>query len=107
MLWLAGPLEAHRAATLTGMSRANVSSLGNALRKKGYLEKAQTAHDGRAVTLLLTESGLREIRAVFAEQNARESQWSSALTDVEQGLLVMLLEKLMANRSIIGAKNRK
>lgn len=106
VLWLAGPLEPNRAARLTGMSRAAVSNLSNTLTAKNYVVKTAGASDGRAVTLSLTDAGLHEIRTVFQEQNQRESSWVSALTDVEQELLVMLLEKLMSNRDAVGAKVR-
>lgn len=106
VLWLAGPLEPNRAARLTGMSRAAVSNLSNTLTAKNFLVKKAAASDGRAITLSLTDAGLHEIRAVFQEQNQREASWVSALTHVEQEVLVMLLEKLMSNRDAVGAKNR-
>lgn len=106
VIWLAGPMEPNVVANLAGMSRAAVSNLAKTLVAKGLLRKDAAADDGRAVTLTLTAPGLAEIRDTFREQNRRESSWASVLTDIEQDLLVMLLEKLMSQREQVGAKAR-
>jgi MarR family transcriptional regulator, negative regulator of the multidrug operon emrRAB len=106
VLWLAGPMEPNVAANLAGMSRAAVSNLAKTLVARGLLRKDAAAVDGRAVTLTLTDAGLAEIRDIFREQNRRETSWASVLTDIEQDLLVMLLEKLMSQREQVGAKAR-
>ena len=106
VIWLAGSMESKVAANLTGMSRAAVSNLTNTLIAKDLLRKDASDMDGRAITLSLTEAGLQEIRETFLEHNRRESHWASALPDVEQDLLVMLLEKLMSRREQFGAKTR-
>ena len=107
VLWLAGPMEPNVAANLTGMSRAAVSNLSNTLIAKELLRKDASAGDKRAVTLSLTPKGLQEIRDAFTEHNRRESRWAAVLTEVEQELLVMLLEKLMSKRGEVGAKSRR
>ena len=56
-LWVAGPNESSRAAELTGMSRAAVSSLTKTLSAAGLLARAAEPNDGRAVVLSLTEAG--------------------------------------------------
>lgn len=106
VLWLAGPMEPNVVANLAGMSRAAVSNLAKTLVARGLLRKDAAADDGRAVTLTVTDAGLAEIRDIFREQNRRETSWASVLTDIEQDLLVMLLEKLMSRREQVGAKAR-
>lgn len=107
VLWLAGPMEARLAASLAGMSRAAVSNLTSTLVVKGTLRKDPVAGDRRAINLSLTEAGFKEVRSAFQEQNRREVRWASALTSIERELLVMLLEKLMAHRDVVGARSRQ
>lgn len=106
VLWLAGPMESASAAKLTGMSRAAVSNLSNTLVASGLLRKEAATQDRRAVILSMTDKGLSEIRAAFRDHNRQESRWASVLTEIEQDLLVMLLEKLMARREDVGARFR-
>lgn len=106
VIWLGGPMEPNVVASLAGMSRAAVSNLAKTLVARGLLRKDAASGDGRAVTLTLTPDGLAEIREAFREQNKRESSWAGILTEIEQDLLVMLLEKLMSRREEVGAKAR-
>ncbi|GHF41863.1 DNA-binding MarR family transcriptional regulator [Amycolatopsis bartoniae] len=96
--WLAGPLEAKKAAELTGMSRAAVSNLSKTLVADGMLERTPGEHDGRSVLLSLSERGRSEMVEVFRAQNEREREWTSVLTETEQRILVMLLDKLLSHR---------
>ncbi|NKQ54633.1 winged helix-turn-helix transcriptional regulator [Amycolatopsis sp. K13G38] len=104
--WLAGPLEAKKAAELTGMSRAAVSNLMKSLVADGLLERAPGEHDGRSVLLSLTERGQAEMIEVFRAQNEREYEWASVLTEAEQRILVMLLDKLITNRDQFDVRGR-
>lgn len=104
--WLAGPIEPKRAAELTGMSRATVSNLSKSLIVGGLLVSTPDESDGRSVRLALTERGHAEMVETFAEQNERENAWVSALTEPEQRILVMLLTKLITNRSQFDVRGR-
>lgn len=104
--WLAGPLEPKRAAALTGMSRAAVSNLVKTLTAEGLLCRAPDEHDGRSVRLSLTEAGHREMVEVFRDQNEREHEWTSVLTEAEQRVLIMLLDKLITNRDQFDVRGR-
>ncbi|OZC58086.1 MarR family transcriptional regulator [Rhodococcus sp. 06-470-2] len=104
--WLAGPIEPKRAAELTGMSRATVSNLSKSLIAGGLLVSTPDESDGRSVRLALTERGHAEMVETFAEQNERENAWASALTEPEQRILVMLLTKLITNRSQFDVRGR-
>lgn len=107
VLWLVGPLQPGRAAKLTGMGRAAVSQLARTLVDKGLVSKVSAPDDARTVLLNLTEEGRRHTRQAYVEQNRRESKWVSSLTDVEQKLLVMLLQKLMSSRDQLDFKFRE
>ncbi|WP_245930081.1 MarR family winged helix-turn-helix transcriptional regulator [Allonocardiopsis opalescens] len=94
VLWLAGPLEAGRAAELSGMSRQAVSALTNTLERQGLVSRAPSARDGRSVRLSLTDTGQRAIADAFAAHNERERLWAASLSAEEQATLVRLLGKL-------------
>ncbi|MGP4020733.1 MarR family winged helix-turn-helix transcriptional regulator [Saccharopolyspora sp. 5N708] len=104
--WLAGPLEAKKAAELTGMSRAAVSNLTKTLVADELMERTPGEHDGRSVLLSLTERGHREMVEVFRSQNEREHEWTSVLTETEQRILIMLLDKLITNRDQFDIRGR-
>ncbi|HLV75606.1 MAG TPA: MarR family transcriptional regulator [Vulgatibacteraceae bacterium] len=104
--WLAGPLEPARAATLAGMSRAAVSNLVKTLVADGLMARTPGERDGRSAILSLTERGEREMLEVFAAQNERERQWAGVLTETEQRMLIMLLEKLIEGRHRFDVRER-
>jgi len=104
--WLAGPLEPKRAATLTGMSRAAVSNLSKRLIADGLLARTPDEHDGRSVRLSLTEKGHETMVEGFRAQNEREHEGTSVLTETEQRILIMLLNKLITNRDQFDVRGR-
>lgn len=105
--WLAGPLEAKKAAELTGMSRAAVSALSKPLIAEGLLRRTPDERDRRAVLLSLTERGRREMADTFQAQRRREREWTSVLTETEQRILVMLLDKLITDRHQFDVRGRR
>lgn len=104
--WMTGPVEPKRAAELTGMSRAAVSNLSKTLISDGLLARTPDETDGRSVRLTLTDEGHTRMVESFAEQNERENAWASVLTEPEQRILVMLLNKLITNRSQFDVRGR-
>lgn len=107
VVWLAGPIEPSRAAKLAGMSRAAVSSLATTLLARDMMQKSASGTDGRTIMLELTAEGRDYARSAFQEQNKQEARWAAALTDVEQQLLIMLLQKLMSHRKEVGGRVRE
>lgn len=99
-LWVAGPMEAKRAAELSGMSRQAVSSLVNTLDRQGLVSRTPDESDRRAVRLSLTPAGEEAITGAFAEHNARERMWARTLTADERRTLIGLLGKLAAREDI-------
>lgn len=104
--WLAGPIEPKRAAELTGTSRAAVSNLTKTLLAEGVLERTPDVTDGRSVRLALTDAGHSKMVEVFRQQNDREQAWASVLTEPEQRILIMLLNKLITDRSQFDVRGR-
>ncbi|MVZ99193.1 MarR family transcriptional regulator [Actinomadura sp. LD22] len=104
--WLAGPLEPNRAAALAGMSRAAVSNLAKTLVADGMMVRTPGERDGRSVILSLTEDGRRRMLEIFAGQHERERQWAGVLTETEQRMLIMLLDKLIEGRHRFDVRER-
>lgn len=104
VLWLAGPLEAGRVATLSGMSRAAVSALIVTLRRRGLVTRDRSSHDGRAAQVALAPAGKRAIARAFRLHNARERAWTETLTRPEQRRLIELLGKLMLGSETVRKK---
>ncbi|WP_064441977.1 MarR family winged helix-turn-helix transcriptional regulator [Hoyosella altamirensis] len=105
-IWIVGPAEPRRIAALSGMTRAAVSNLVKVLVAEGVVDRSRGEGDGRSALLSLTEAGEREMRNVFSEHNEREAAWTDALTEVEQRLLVMLLNKLIAGSHGFDARDK-
>lgn len=93
-LWVSGPQEAGRAATLSGMSRAAVSSLARTSSVAGLLDRSPDARDGRSVVLSLTDAGRGALEETFRAHNRREAQWAALLTPDELETLNSALTKL-------------
>jgi len=93
-VWVSGPIDAKGAAQLTGMSRSAVSALAQTLAKKGLLSREDHPEDGRAVVLDITDQGRSLFDQTFLAHNAREVEWTSALTPSERRTLTRLLSKL-------------
>lgn len=107
VLWVTGGLPPLQAARISGMSKAAVSSLVNTLVGKDLVERAASEHDGRSVTLRLTPHGSSTLRTALKAQNEREAQWAGVLSKTEQETLSNLLEKVMSQRQIINASERR
>lgn len=105
-IWIVGPAEPRRVAALSGMTRAAVSNLVKVLVGEGVVNRSRGDSDGRSALLSLTVAGEQEMREVFAEHNQREAAWAAALTEVEQQLLLMLLNKLIAGSHDFGARGK-
>jgi DNA-binding MarR family transcriptional regulator len=93
-LWISGPVESGRAAQLSGMSRAAVSSLTNTLSGTGLLARSPSFRDSRAVLLALTADGEHALASTFGRHNRREVEWASLLTPSELEVLNAALAKL-------------
>jgi len=106
VIWLVGSVEPKNAARLTGMSRAVVSNLAKKLEESGYASRVPGKKDGRSIQLSLTDKGIEKIRETYRDHNQRENVWVSSLTDIEQTVLVMLLNKLVNNHMQLAGRGR-
>jgi DNA-binding MarR family transcriptional regulator len=91
---VSGEIEAKKAAKLSGMSRAAVSSLTNTLETSGLVARTPDPADRRGVLLGLTLTGKQSFEETFLQHNAREQEWAAALTPNELQTFIELLEKL-------------
>lgn len=103
-LWMYGELTSNQTASITGMTRPQVSNLTRSLEKEGVVIKQRSVVDGRAVVLSLSDKGRDYIADVFAEHNQAERSWARGLTDIETDLLVALLDKLMGSEKALEAR---
>ena len=99
VVWLAGPLEPSATARLTGLSRAAISNLTKQLVSDGLLDRTPSEVDGRSAHLSLTDAGRAEMVAVFHDHNEREFSWTDVLSEEEQAILVLLLNKLITRHA--------
>ncbi|WP_312980318.1 transcriptional regulator, SarA/Rot family [Corynebacterium sp.] len=95
VMWVIGDLEPHRAAELTYLRRATVSSLANSFANRGLVSKRPSDSDGRSVVLSLSPEGQELIDVVLEEQQRWQTSWASPLNSTEQQILTLLLEKLL------------
>ena len=93
-IWTTGPLESSRAAELSGMSRAAVSSLTKTLSAAGLLERTPHVQDGRSYVLSLTGRGTEAVEATFTKHNLRETEWANLISAQEREMLNGILVKL-------------
>jgi DNA-binding MarR family transcriptional regulator len=94
-LWIAGPLEPRTLARLSAVTRASISSVLNTLERDGLVRRRRASMDRRIVTVDLTPTGRAEVAAAFRDHNARERDWTSALTGAERRELAGLLHRLL------------
>ena len=95
-LWVSGAQEASRAAELTGMSRAAVSSLAKTLSASGLLDRVPGERDRRGVVLTLTETGTHRLEETFRCHNHREGEWAGLLEPGEVEELNRILAKIVS-----------
>ena len=94
-LWTSGPLPAHRIATLAGLSRASVSSVGNTLERDGRVERSLDSDDRRVVTVSITSSGATDVREAYEAQHELERAQYADLSSADRRALAAALETLI------------
>lgn len=99
-----GELEPREISRLSDVTRASVSSVLNTLERDGLVVRLRESEDRRLVTVRLTELGSRKIVEAYAAHNARETKWSSVLTDDERQQLTSLVRKVLDGGPGSGAK---
>jgi DNA-binding MarR family transcriptional regulator len=100
-IWLFGPLEPRRIASLVSASRASISSALNTLERDGFVARRRNSTDRRLVTVDLTERGAERIAEAFKAHNAREREWVSVFDDEERATLTALLARLLDGTTVI------
>ena len=96
ILWVMGRLEQHEVSVLAEAGRATTSAIVKGLVRYGYVIQSRSSEDRRAKTLELTDNGQSVVWESYLQQNELLVHWGSALTDVEQEILRMLLLKLLS-----------
>jgi DNA-binding MarR family transcriptional regulator len=94
-IWLLGPLEPRRIATLASASRASISSALNTLERNGFIVRSRGSNDRRLVTVELTEQGSERIAKAFESTNKRERELVAGFSVEERRMLAGLLARLL------------
>ena len=104
-VWLLGPLEPRRIASLVSASRASISSALNTLERDGFVVRSRGSRDRRLVTVDLTDRGREQILAAFKATNDRERAWLAGFSQKEQLTLAKrlgaLLDSVDGDRSLL------
>jgi len=95
VLWVCGDLEPGLLASLSGTSRASVSSALNTLESRGYIKRSVNAANRRRVDVTLTNKGREAMPRAIVWQSERELQWFKVLSDEEQATFAKLLNRLV------------
>jgi len=99
LLWVFGELSARDLARQLGMSRQTTSVVLAALVDEGLVVRRRSSGgDRRLVGLALSEAGVAEIEREFVQQHATDSEWLSVLSPEERTTLLVLLERIVAQR---------
>ncbi len=94
-LWVVGPTEPKRLATLASVTRSSTSSVLNTLERDGFVERRRESEDRRLVTTQLTASGLQLVLETLQEHQELQGRWASPLSHEERLTMNSLLHKLM------------
>ncbi|GAB3616449.1 MarR family transcriptional regulator [Okibacterium endophyticum] len=98
-LWAVGPLEPHRIAEASLMSRAAVSAARKMLESQGLVKAQNSASDQRSIVLSLTERGRALTENVHRQNVVNTEGKLSVLSVHEQHLLMGLLGKIADGHS--------
>lgn len=98
-VWVAQELEPREIARFSGLSRAAVSSVLNTLERDGLVERHRESTDRRLVTVRLTGEGERRLVAAYGNENSVERRKPAPLGESELDTFVVLLRRLLRQRS--------
>ena len=98
-VWVAQELEPREIARFSGLSRAAVSSVLNTLERDGLVERHRESTDRRLVTVRLTGEGERRLVAAYGNENSVERAFFAPLGESELDTFVVLLRRLLRQRS--------
>jgi DNA-binding MarR family transcriptional regulator len=81
-----------------GLEKSTLSGLIERAKKRGILERAPSADDGRAVEVFLTPAGAELADRIHVSVREALSPMTSELTPAEQHRLQVLLERMLTPR---------
>lgn len=100
-LWVVGPTEPKRLATLASVTRSSTSSVLNTLERDGFVERRRESADRRVVTTQLTAKGLQLVLETLEEHQPLLANWTEALSEEERRTMNDLLHRLMASGAAV------
>ncbi len=95
VVWVHDELEQRRIATLSGVTRAAVSSTLTTLERDGLCERHRAADDRRQIVVRLTDSGRQRVEEAYRRQNEVEVAWLGEFTAADRTETTARLVRLL------------
>jgi DNA-binding MarR family transcriptional regulator len=93
-------------ADYLGLDKSTMTGLVDRAEKRGLLERARNADDGRAVDVLISPAGATLATAVQAEVARALAPLTGALTGADRGRLRSLLETVLSTAPSLRSEGR-
>ena len=84
-----------RLADYLGLEKSTMTGLVDRAAKRGLLERAPSAHDGRAVDVFLSPAGAELAERLYAQVGRSLSSLTRELSPAEQRQVQTLLERML------------
>lgn len=95
VLWVWGEMESRDLAAAVGISRPTSTGVVGTLERRGFVQRARSAEDGRMVRVSLTRTGQRKIEDLFPRFNAEEVAVTAHLSGEDQEQLGRTLRSML------------
>jgi DNA-binding MarR family transcriptional regulator len=95
VLWVWGEMESRDLAAAVGISRPTSTGVVGTLERRGFVQRARSAEDGRMVRVSLTRTGQRKIEELFPRFNAEEVAVTAHLSGEDQEQLARTLRSML------------
>lgn len=89
-----------------GSSRTNATRIGDELARRGWVERSESSHDRRCLTLCLTDEGHRFISQLLQPHHKSLQMIWNILSEDEQLQLEGLFRKILGRLDEIEAKEK-
>ena len=95
MVGTLGALSLKQICSETDIEKAHASRLVDRLQQRGLVEKFESSHDLRSISVELTAAGRKLHKALYADAVERNEAWLSVLSADERRRFVGIVDKLI------------
>ncbi|MGH8797152.1 MAG: MarR family winged helix-turn-helix transcriptional regulator [Caldimonas sp.] len=104
MVGTLGALSLKQICSETDIEKAHASRLVDRLQQRGLVEKFESSHDLRSISVELTAAGRKLHKALYADAVERNEAWLSVLSADERRRFVGIVDKLIErSRAMLAA----